>query len=343
MNIKRMLAAGLAATLLALTGCGSTSTSSDVQTDVQSTDGQPLKTVNVVLDWYPNAVHCFLYNAIEKGYYAEEGLDVQLQFPSNENDALSLVAAGQAQLGIYYPMYIIEARAEQNVPVKSIGAVCQEQLSVVLSLKDKNITSAADFTGKTIGYGGSPLSEALAKTMMENAGVDPSTVTMTDVGMDLMSAMTTGRVDVTLGCMINHEVPQLEKEGFEVNYFKMSDYGVPADYELVFVSNDDTIENDPELLRAFLRASKKGFEDMKNDPNGSLDLLLSRQNAENFPLTRSVEEQSLSILLPAMEHEDAPFLSQDPAVWQNDIDWLTQNGMIHNAVTADDVMVDLGA
>lgn len=343
MNIKRMLAAGLAVTLLALTGCGSTSTSSDVQTDVQSTDGQPLKTVNVVLDWYPNAVHCFLYNAIEKGYYAEEGLDVQLQFPANGNDALSLVAAGQAQLGIYYPMYVIEARAEQNVPVKSIGAVCQEQLSVVLSLKEENITSAADFTGKTIGYGGSPLTEALAKTMMENAGVDPSTVTMTDVGMDLMSSMTTGRVDVTLGCMLNHEVPQLEDEGFEVNYFKMSDYGVPADYELVFVSNDDTIENDPELLRAFLRASEKGFEDMKNDPDGSLDLLLSRQNAENFPLTRSVEEQSLSILLPAMEHEDAPFLSQDPAVWQNDIDWLTENGMIHNAVAVDDVMVDLGA
>ena len=58
MHIKRMLAAGLAATLLALTGCGSTSTSSDAQTDTQSADS--LKTVNVVLDWYPNAVHCFL-------------------------------------------------------------------------------------------------------------------------------------------------------------------------------------------------------------------------------------------------------------------------------------------
>lgn len=338
MNFKRFLAAGLAASLLALTGCGS---SSDTNT-TQTADGQPLKTVNVVLDWYPNAIHSFLYNAIEKGYYADEGLDVQLQFPSNENDALSLVAAGQAQLGIYYPMYVIEARAEQNVPVKSIGAVCQEQLSVVLSLKDKNITSPADFVGKNIGYGGAPLTEALAKTMMENAGVDPSTVTMTNVGMDLMSSMTTDRVDVTLGCMLNHEVPQLEEEGFEVNYFKMSDYGVPADYELVFVSNDDTIENDPDLLRAFLRASKKGFEDMKNDPEGSLDLLLSKQNAENFPLTRSVEEQSMDILLPAMEHDDAPFLSQKAEVWQNDIDWMTQNGLIQNAVTVDDVMVDLG-
>lgn len=332
MKIKRLLAVGLVAALLALTGCGGAQT--------EQTNG--LKTVQVVLDWYPNAIHAFLYNAIEKGYYADEGLDVQLQFPSNENDALSLVAAGKAQIGMYYPMYVIEARAEQGVPVKSIGAVCQEQLSVVLSLKDKNITSPADFAGKNIGYGGAPLTEALAKTMMEHAGVDPSTVTMTNVGMDLMSSMTTNRVDVTLGCMLNHEVPQLEEEGFEVNYFHMSDYGVPADYELVFVSNDDTITNDPDTLRAFLRASQKGFEDMKNDPEGSLDLLLSKQNAENFPLTKSVEEQSMQVLLPAMEHDDAPFLSQKAEVWQNDIDWLTENGMITQPVTVDDVMIDLG-
>ena len=146
----------------------------------------------------------------------------------------------------------------------------------------------------------------------------------------------------TPSCILNHEVPQLEQEGFEVNYFHMSDYGVPADYELVFVSNDDTITNDPDTLRAFLRASQKGFEDMKNDPEGSLELLLSKQNAENFPLTKSVEEQSMQVLLPAMEHDDAPFLSQKAEVWQNDIDWLTENGMITQPVTVDDVMIDLG-
>ena len=81
---------------------------------------------------------------------------------------------------------------------------------------------------------------------------------------------------------------------------------------------------------------------MKNDPEGSLDLLLSKQNAENFPLTKSVEEQSMQVLLPAMEHDDAPFLSQKAEVWQNDIDWLTENGMITQPVTVDDVMIDLG-
>lgn len=333
MNLKRILAAGLAAALLTLTGCGG-------QAEQNSENG--LETVNVVLDWYPNAVHAFLYNAIEKGYFAEEGLDVQLQFPSNENDALSLVAAGQAQVGIYYPMYVIEARAAQNVPVKSIGAICQEQLSVVMSLAEKNITGAADFAGKNIGYGGAPLTEALIRTMMEHAGVDPQSITLTNVGMDLMSAMTTGRVDATVGGMLNHEVPQLEQEGFAVNTFKMSDYGVPADYELVFVSNDDTIENDPDLLRGFLRACQKGFADMKNDPSGSLDLLLSRQNAENFPLTRSVEEQSMDLLIPAMEHADAPFLSQKAEVWLNDIDWMAAQGLIPQPIPVENVMADLG-
>ncbi len=336
MKFKRMLSAGLAVCLLVLIGCGAQS----------QTQGAPekegLKPFEVVLDWYPNAIHAFLYNAIEKGYYAEEGLDVKLQFPSNENDALSLVAAGKADAGIYYPMHIIKARADQNVPLKAIGAVCQQPLSVVLSLKEKNIKSPADFVGKNIGYGGAPLTEAMAKSMMEHAGVDPSTVTMTNVGMDLMSSMTTGRVDVTLGCMLNHEVPQLEKEGFAVEYFYMSEYGVPEDYEMVFVANDDRVENDSETLKAFLRASKKGFEDMKNDPEGSLALLLSKQSAENFPLTESVERKSMEILLPAMEHEDAPFLSQKAEVWQNDIDWLSENEFIQNKLDVSDVMVDLG-
>ncbi|MBO5489787.1 MAG: ABC transporter substrate-binding protein, partial [Eubacterium sp.] len=91
-----------------------------------------LKELDVVLDWYPNALHAFLYVAMEKGYYAEEGLKVNIQFPSNANDAISLVAAGQAEIGLYYQQDVIQARAEQNVPVKSIGAVVQGPLNIVL-------------------------------------------------------------------------------------------------------------------------------------------------------------------------------------------------------------------
>lgn len=334
MKLTRMLYAGLAVCLLVLTGCGAQNQTGDTK------DG--LKSVEVVLDWYPNAIHAFLYNAIEKGYYAEEGLDIKLQFPANENDALSLVAAGKADIGIYYPQYIIQARAEQNVPVKSIGAIVQRPLNVVTSLAEKNIKSPADMVGKNIGYGGTELGEALIRTIMKNVGADSSDIKLTNVGFDLMSAMTTGNVDATIGCMMNHEIPQLIEEGFEINYFSMFDYGVPEDYEMVFLANDKTIEQDADTLKAFLRASQKGFADMKNDPDGSLKLLLSKQNADNFPLSETVEKQSMDILLPVMETEDAPFLSQTEEIWQTDIDWLKENEMITHEIAVSDVMVDLG-
>ena len=303
---------------------------------------ESLRELDVVLDWYPNALHAFMYVAIEKGYYAEEGLQVNIRFPSNANDAISLVAAGRADVGLYYQQDVIQARANQAVPVKSIAAVVQAPLNIVLSLAEKNITSPSDLVGKTIGYAGTELSEALIRSIMENVGADYSDVTMIDVGFDLMSSMTTGNVDATIGCLVNHEVPQMEEEGFSVNWFDLDDYGVPTYYEGVFLANDRMIEAEPEVLSAFLRASAKGFADMKADPEEALAILLANQSAENFPLSETVERKSMQVLLPLMETSDAAFLSQSDACWQENIDWMRDQGLIDGEVSVDEVRVNLG-
>ena len=300
-----------------------------------------LKELDVVLDWYPNALHAFLYVAIEKGYYEEEGLKVNIRFPSNANDAISLVAAGQADIGLYYQQDVIQVRAQQDVPVKSIGAVVQGPLNIVLSLKEKGITSAEDLVGKTIGYAGTELSEALIRSIMQYVGADYSDVTMIDVGFDLMSSMTTGNVDATIGCLVNHEVPQMEEEGFSVNWFDLDDYGVPTYYEGIFLASDEAIANDSETLQAFLRASARGFADMKADPEAALATLLANQNAENFPLSETVERKSMGVLIPMMETADAAFLSQSDACWQENIDWMLDQGLIDAAVPLDDVRINL--
>ena len=323
-----MLAIVLLCVLL-LTGCGAANQESALQE------------LDVVLDWYPNALHAFLYVAIEKGYYEEEGLKVNIRFPSNANDAISLVAAGQADIGLYYQQDVIQARAQQDVPVKSIGAVVQGPLNIVLSLEEKGITSAGDLVGKTIGYAGTELSEALIRSIMQYVGADYSDVTMIDVGFDLMSSMTTGNVDATIGCLVNHEVPQMEEEGFSVNWFDLDDYGVPTYYEGIFLASDETIANDSETLQAFLRASAKGFADMKADPEAALATLLANQNAENFPLSETVERKSMGVLIPMMETADAAFLSQSDACWQENIDWMLEQGLIDAAVPLDDVRVNL--
>lgn len=316
-----------------LAACGGEGSSDD------NADG--LKEVDVVLDWYPNALHAFLYVAIDKGYYEEEGLKVNIRFPSNANDAISMVAAGKADIGLYYQQDVIQARANQSVPVKSIGAVVQGPLNIVLSLKDQNINSPEDLVGKTVGYAGTELSEALVRSIMDNVGADYSDVTMVDVGFDLMSSMTTGNVNATIGCLVNHEVPQMEEEGFEVSWFDLDDYGVPTYYEGIFLASDDAIENDSDTLKAFLRASAKGFADMKADPEAALATLLANQNEENFPLSETVERKSMETLLPMMETAEASFLSQSDECWQENIDWMEAQGLIDSKPALDDVRVNL--
>lgn len=310
-------------------------------TEAKKQEEKEIREINVVLDWYPNAIHTFIYTAIDCGYYAEEGLDVKVRFPANDNDALALVAAGKAELGMYYPHDAIQAVANQGAGIRSIGAIVQSPLNIILSLKEKNIKSPEDLVGKTVGYGGTALSEALVKCIMENVGADASDVNLINVGFELMSSMTTGNVDATIGCLVNHEVPQMEEEGFEVNYFMMDEYGVPNYYEAVFLANNKMIEEEPEVLAGFLRASKKGFDDFKNDPDGCLTILMDNQNEENFPLSRSVEEKSCATLLPLMETEDAQFLTQTKECWQENIDWMFENGLIDKKVEVDEVMTVL--
>ena len=327
-----ILAVLLLAVSAAIAGCGGSS-----QAAGQETEGEP-REINVVLDWYPNAIHAFLYDAIEKGYFEEEGLDVKIRFPANENDAIALVAAGKAEIGAYYQQDTIQAVVNQGAGIKSIGAVCQTPLNVILSLKEKNINSPVDFVGRTVGYGGTALSEAMVEAIMENAGADPGEVKLQNVGFDLMSSMTTGQVDATIGCLVNHEVPQMEEEGFEVSWFQLTDYGMPNFYELVFLANDKMIEEEPETLRAFLRACAKGFDDFKTDTGAVLDILLANQNEENFPLSPTVEAKSAETLLPRMETEEAPFLTQTKENWEENIEWMYERGLIDRVPDVSELM-----
>lgn len=347
---KRTLAVILASvlTVVGLSACGSSTTSSSAggsasatsETSSAAETNSDLEDFDLVLDWYPNAVHSFIYDAIDKGYFEEEGLNVNILFPSNNNDPISLSAVGKVDAGLYYQDDIIMAKANEDVPVVTIGTVVREPLDTISFLKSTGITRPKDLEGKTLGTTGVEFGDALIKKMMENDGSSIDKVNVVNVGFDLMSAMTTGNVDATFGCFINHEIPQLEKEGFEMGYFRPSDFGIPNYYSLVFVAGQDSVNNNPEKYHKFLRACSKGFYDMKNNPEDTLKILLANQNEENFALDPDVETKSMEILLPLMEGEYDPFLSQDPDCYQKNISWLKENGLIDKDITPDDIIVD---
>lgn len=336
---KKLFAVLMAAAMVfGMTACGS---GESAETTAETTGEETqLEDFTVVLDWYPNAVHAFLYDAMEKGYFAEEGLNLVVQFPANTNDGISLPAARKADAGVYYMQDVILTSVEEDIPIVSFGAITQKSMNVVISLKDSGITEAKDLAGKKIGYAGTVLSEAQIQAMLADAGLSADDCECIDVGFDLMSALTTGQVDATIGNMVNHEVPQMEEQGFEVNYFYPTDFGVPQGYELVFLANKDAINENPEKYQGFLRACQKGFEDMKNNPDEVLQILLDNQNEANFPLSENVERQSMEILLPDMETESAPFLHQEASVWQENADWMYEVGVLTKEADVSGLVVD---
>lgn len=294
------------------------------------------KEVTIMLDWYPNAVHSFLYAAIEKGYFKEEGVKVNIKFPSNPTDPLTLAAAGKVTVGLYYQPDVVIAKANEGIPVKSIGAVVRSPLSYVVSLKEAGITSPKDLEGKTVGYSGTPLSEEYLKTMVKQDGGNPDKVKIVDVGFDLVPALITKKTDAVTGAYINHEVPVLRHEGYNPSYFNPADYGVPNYYELVMVTSDKTLKQDRASIEAFLRGAKKGYEFTKKNPDEALKILLDHQEKGNFPLIPEVEKESMKILLNKMETKDEPFLSQKASSWEEQNKWLKEKGMAKQIVPAKD-------
>ncbi|PIE94810.1 ABC transporter substrate-binding protein [Bacillus fungorum] len=299
------------------------------------------KEITVMLDWYPNAVHSFIYAAIEKGYFKEEGVKVNIKFPSNPTDPLTLAAAGKVTVGLYYQPDVVIAKANEQIPVKSIGAVVRSPLNHVVSLKSAGIQSPKDLEGKTVGYSGTPLSEMYLKTMIKEAGGNPDTVKVVDVGFDLVPALITKKVDAVTGAYINHEVPVMRHEGHEPAYFNPADYGVPNYHELVFVTGDKTLKKDKEALQAFLRGTKKGYDFMKKNPDEALNILLNHQEKENFPLVPEVEKESMKILLEKMETKDEPFLSDSKESWEKQNKWLKDKGMTKEIVPADELFENI--
>lgn len=347
-HIYSLLPILLMSLLLIISGCGNTGTNTATDStpkvkDTESSSPEPSSEskdkLSIMLDWYPNAVHSFIYVAQENGYFADQGLDVDIQMPADTNDALKLVAAGKIDLALSYQPQILLARGE-NIPVRSIAAVVRHPLVHLLSEANGKVKSPKDLEGLTVGYSSIPLYEAMVRTMISQDGGNPDKMNLVDVGFDLIPSMASGQADAVMGGFINHEQLILEKEGHAMKSINPVDYGVPDYYELVLTASDTGIEEKKDQLTRFIKAIQEGQKYVTEHPEAALNILLAHEN-ETSPLDPEIETKSLNILLPLMNEEGQPFGRQDTSAWENVRTWLVQSELIPDSVKAEDAFINL--
>jgi putative hydroxymethylpyrimidine transport system substrate-binding protein len=291
---------------------------------------------NIVLDYFPNADHAGFYAAQAAGDYKRAGLDVEIKPPPDPSSPLKLLQSGQADLAISYEPELLLAR-DKGADLVAVGAVIQKPLTTLMSLRD--IERPQDLAGKRVGTAGLPYQSAYLKTILRNAGVDPASVKETNVGFNLVPAMLSDKVDATLGAFWNYEGEDLQRRGRHPRILRMERFGVPTYNELVLVARrKDLDENGASKLRRFLRATARGHERLRANPEVGVDALLKVDPGLERGLQTAVVSATLPVFFPA-DH-DKPFGWQDASDWDAYGRWMYANKLLKRQPDAASAMTN---
>jgi ABC-type nitrate/sulfonate/bicarbonate transport system substrate-binding protein len=306
---------------ISLTGCAK-------NTNQPKDTGSKTK-VTVLLDWVPNTNHTGLNVAKDQGYFAQEGLDVDI-IQSSEGGNPQLIAAGKADFAISYQEEVTIARS-QDIPVVALAAVIQHNTSGFASLAGKNIKTPKDFEGKTYGGWGSPAESAVLKVLMDKYGADFNKIKIVNVGSaDFFASMEKG-IDFAW-IFWGWTGLEAQTRGIDLNFINLKDEAPAFDYYTpVIIASENKIAQDPELVKKFMRAVSRGYNYTIKNPEQASAILL-----KNVPELNDTLVKKSHAYLSGQYQADAPRWGEmKTAVWKNYADFMFQNKLIDKNIDVD--------
>jgi putative hydroxymethylpyrimidine transport system substrate-binding protein len=319
---KTLAAATTLATLTAVAaGCG-------VKQD--STALPPTRSLNLMLDFFPNADHVGLYAAIADGEFGKVGLAVHPRTPSDPSAPLKLLAAGRADLAISYEPEVLLAR-DRGLRVVSVGAIVQRPLTSIIALGAARVSTPASLDGKRVGTAGIPYQSAYLKTILARANVNPNAVRETNVGFNLVPAMLSRKVDATLGGFWNYEGVQLALQHRAPTIIRVDAAGVPTYDELVVVARKDYVRDHGATVRRFMRALGAGYAAARRDPRRAVGQLVKTNPDLDAKLQLASVRATLPVFFPGGRR---PFGYQDTGAWARYGAWMLRNQLIKHPPNA---------
>ncbi|HJR91343.1 MAG TPA: ABC transporter substrate-binding protein [Acidimicrobiia bacterium] len=210
-----------------------------------------------------------VYVAQELGFFADEGLDVEVRHSAGGGEHLQLLAAGEVDITTQDAAVLLQRRADPGLPLVSIGLVGQRGQQAYVALAESGIESPQDWSGQSVGYKGTPPPDVFA--IMDAVGLDPDDVELINVGFD-PRVLTERQVDV-YPVFKSNEPDTIRGWGFELNLWDAADYGVPT-LGLAYVATETEIAERPDVLGRFMRAAIRGIEHARDNREEAIDIVM---------------------------------------------------------------------
>ena len=286
--------------------------------------------VQVMLDFFPNPNHVPLIVAIERGYFQDEGLNVEIVVPQNPSDPVKLVAAGAVDVALTPQINLLIA-CDAGLPVIAVGSLINSPLGGLMGLAERGIDSLSDLRGGKIGYSLSPLEPILWRTMLTSVGIHRDEYELINVGFNTVLALLSGQVDA-IGAFRNFEVLQVTNAGKEPSFFPQEAYGVPHTEEVLIVVSTSSLADDPRL-EGFLCALKRGITFTKTHSEDAFSDFIKAYPDLDDNLNRQAYEATIPLYSPwaSMGQEEE---------WHTLADYLYDNDLIESRLSIEEVFTD---
>lgn len=287
--------------------------------------------LTVLLDWFVNPDHAPIVIAKTDGFFAAEGLDVELVEPADPALPPKLVAAGQGDIAITYQP-TLHAIIEEGLPLARIGTLVETPLNSLIVLEDGPIKSLADLKGRKIGFSVSGFEDAMLSQMLKSQGLTVEDVELINVNFALSPALLAGQVDAVIGGYRNFELTQIELEGKKGKAFFPEEYGVPIYDELIYVVAKDKTGDD--RYQRFLAAVEAASVHLTNHPNEAWASFIKA-----YPnLDDELNRRAWFDTLPRFAKRPAAL---DAGRYRRFAEFLKENGLIETVVPVESYAVEI--
>lgn len=248
------------------------------------------KPLTLILDWLVNPDHAAIFVAKEQGFFAQEGLQINIIAPSNPDDGPKLVAAGHADLAISYEPQLL-VQSFQDLPLIRIASLINQPLNCLIAKKNGPIHQLADLKGKRIAYTSHVEGTLMLNALLEKAHLKPSDVQTINVQYNLTQALLSNRVDAVINGMRNVEPLQMQFAHQVVTVFPVELGNIPYYEELIIIANKNKL-SDPRLIK-FLIALDKATHYLLNNSEKSWLIFAKNHPALNNELNHQIWQATL--------------------------------------------------